>query len=152
MAQQQSLRDFLPSDSEPSERYRVEVLVETEVGPQGISHRVGPDRRLLPWGQVECALVAEVGEPEGVRTVVFDLVIERKPDECLVCRFDADPTEDARGVAVSIRRHLAPEFIAPSLHELADEGISTRRYPDLETLAEATLAQLGLATNLLFSS
>ena len=100
---------------------------------------------------MERVLVAEVGEPEGVRTVIFDLVVERKRDECLVFRFDADPTEDARRVAETVRLQLEGSAISPSLHELVDEGISTRKYPDLDILAEASLAELGLAADSPFS-
>ena len=45
------------------------------------------------------ALAAEVGEPEGVRTVVFDLLVERKATGCVVCRFDADPGPEAKALA-----------------------------------------------------
>ncbi|MDJ0866034.1 MAG: hypothetical protein QNK03_08000 [Myxococcota bacterium] len=123
--------------------YRVELLVGAEVGERGVQHRIGADAQLLDWGRVEHALAAEVGEPEGVRTVVFDLLVERKPNECLVVRFAADPGDDAQLVASLIERHVDAERCSVSLHELAAEGIPTRWYPDLVSLAEDALDELG---------
>jgi hypothetical protein len=125
-------------------RYRVEVLPWAEVKAEGIVFREGPDDRTLPWSRVLHALAAYVGEPEGVSTIVFDLVIERKETECLVCRFDADPGEAAQAAAVALLERLGRARCSRSLADLAKEGVPTRSYPDLDTLAEASLEELGL--------
>lgn len=127
-----------------SSRYRVEVLPWAEVKADGIAFREGPEDRTLPWGRILHALAAYVGEPEGVCTIVFDLVIERKETECLVCRFDADPGEAAQNAARALVDRLGRARCSRSLADLAKEGMPTRSYPDLDSLAEASLEELGL--------
>ena len=129
---------------EPPARYCVEVLYTAEIGEHGILYLNGRRREMLQWASVLHALAAEVGEPEGVRTVVFDLVVERKPDECLVLRFDAEPGADAQEVAMQIAASLGRERCSRSLAALAAEGDAGRQVPDLEALAEEALAELGL--------
>jgi hypothetical protein len=129
---------------EAAARYRVDLLVRAEVRAGGVAFREGATVRLLPWDRVLRALAAQVGEPEGVSTVVFDLVVERKATECLVYRFDADPGEPARGVARALVDGLGRDRCARSLLDLADEGHPSRAYEDLGALAEGALAELGL--------
>lgn len=127
-----------------SSRYRVEVLSRVEVGDHGVSYLGGSRRETLQWASVLYALCAEVGEPEGVRTVVFDLVVERKGDECQVCRFDADPGSDAQETAFQIATFLGRGRSSRSLLALAHEGAPSRHLADLDALAEVGLAELGL--------
>jgi len=127
-----------------SPRYRVEVLPWAEVGPDGIAFSEGSEQRTLPWNRILHALAAYVGEPEGVCTIVFDLLVERKETECLVCRFDADPGEPARSVARALLDGLGRGRCSRSLADLAAEGAPTRSYADLDSLAEASLEELGL--------
>jgi hypothetical protein len=129
---------------DPSSRYRVEVLPWAEVKTDGIAFREGPEDRTLPWGRILHALAAYVGEPEGVCTIVFDLVVERKETECLVCRFDADPGEAAQNAARALVERLGRARCSRSLADLAKEGMPTRSYSDLDSLAEASLEELGL--------
>jgi hypothetical protein len=137
-----SFGDFGGRDA--GERYRVDVLAWAEVGPDGVRFREGAEQRTLAWNRVLHALAAHVGEPEGVSTVVFDLVIERKATDCLVCRFDADPGEAAQAVAREILERIGRERCSRSLAELAAEGIPTRAYADLDGLAAGSLEDLGL--------
>jgi hypothetical protein len=123
--------------------YRVEVLPWAEVGSGGIVYREGPEPATLPWSRVLHALAAYVGEPEGVCTIVFDLVVERKEAECLVCRFDADPGASAQTVARTLLDRLGRGRCSRSLADLAAEGVPTRSYADLDSLAEASLEELG---------
>ena len=125
-------------------QYRVEVLPWAELGPGGIVFREGSEQAMLPWSRVLHALAAYVGEPEGVCTIVFDLVVERKETECLVCRFDADPGEPAQTAARALLEGLGRKRCSRSLAELAADGAPTRSYPDLDTLAEGALEELGL--------
>ena len=130
--------------ADASARYRVELLGWAEVGESGIEYVEGPTRTTLRWGRIERALAAQVGEPEGVRTIVFDLVVERKNSECLVRRFDAEPGQPAQAIAQAIARHLGRRRCSRSLLELAAEGVPTRAYPDLDALAADALEELGL--------
>jgi hypothetical protein len=125
-------------------RYRVDLLHWPELEARGITYREGTSVGRLSWDRIQHALAAQVGEPEGVSTVVFDLVVERKQTECLVFRFDADPGEPAREVARALVERLGPQHCARSLVALADEGVPTRTYPDLDSLAEGALEELGL--------
>jgi hypothetical protein len=129
---------------DPQARYRVEVLAWAEVGEHGVAYFAGGRRRTLQWASVIRALAAQVGEPEGVRTIVFDLVVERKGDECSVSRFDADPGPDAQEIAGRIATGLGRSRCSRSLLELAADGQPSRSFADLESLAEDALEDLGL--------
>ena len=126
-----------------SSRYRVELLSWAEVGPGGVAFREGTRPALLPWTRIQHALAAYVGEPEGVSTIVFDLLVERKDDECLVCRLDADPGEAAQAIARVLVEQLGRARCSRSLADLAAEGVPTRAYADLDALAEGALEELG---------
>ncbi|RIL00834.1 MAG: hypothetical protein DCC71_18445 [Proteobacteria bacterium] len=130
--------------SDAAERYRVEVLPWAEVVADGVRFREGAEPRLLPWARILSALAAHVGEPEGVSTVVFDLVIERKDSDVLVCRFDADPGDAAQETARRLYAKLGRERCSRSLCELAADGVPSRSYVDLESLAAGSLEDLGL--------
>jgi hypothetical protein len=134
--------DFLPSRDEVRARYGVRLLAGAQATERGVLHREGAARRLLEWGEVEWALAAEVGEPQGVRTIVFDLVVGRGAGSFAVCRFDAEPGEDAVATARVIAGGLPAERLAASIKSLAADGVTCRWYPDLESLEEAALALL----------
>lgn len=132
-----------PLHPDPS-RYRVSVLTAAEATDAGIAYRDdagGPSQ--LSWTEVQFALAAEVGEPEGVRTIVFDLVLDRRDDRYAVCRLDADPGEDAMSLARAIVAGLGPGIDCPSIKSVATDGTPSRWYPDLQSLAEAALEILG---------
>jgi len=141
-ARSSASRPDLAADA--SARYRVELLAWVEVGESGVDHVEGASRSTLRWERIERALAAEVGEPDGVRTIVFDLVVERKHAECLVRRFDAEPGEPAQAIARAIAERLGSARCSRSLLALAAEGVPTRAYPDLESLADDALEELGL--------
>lgn len=134
--------DLPPALAAP--RYHVDVLSWADVGDHGVSYLNGSRRETLQWASVLHGLAAEVGEPEGVRTVVFDLVVERKDRECVVCRFDAEPGLDAQEVAMQIAAGLGRARCSRSLLTLASDGAASRQVPDLEALAEAAMAELEL--------
>jgi len=83
-----------------------------------------------------------VGEPEGVRTVVFDLVGASDGESWPVWRLDAEPGEAAMELARAIESCLGSERAAPSIKSLATDGIASRWFPDLESFARANLADL----------
>jgi len=127
-------------------RYRVEVLLDPQLSESGVQHGGPAQRQLLEWSAVQCAMAAEVGEPEGVRAIIFDLVVDRvaQPEGYgyTVCRLDAEPGEEAMAVAHAIQRALAPEASAPSIKSLASEGLPNRWYQDLEEFEAAALESL----------
>ncbi len=127
-------------------RYRVHLLPDAKVTERGVVYRRGEDRFLLVWSRIERALAAEVGEPEGVRTIVFDLALELVGPECVVCRLDAEPGEDASALARAIQIGVGRDRCSPSLRALATEGLPTRCYPDLDTLTEANLESIRFQT------
>lgn len=127
------------SCADVASRYRVRILSEARPTDAGIAYRQGDESRLLEWSRVELALAAEVGEPQGVRTIVFDLLVEMDDCDCVAYRFDADPTEDAMEVARAIATSVPAERTASSIKTMATDGIPSRSYPDLESLTEANL-------------
>ncbi len=122
---------------ELSSRYRVHALHEAEPTERGVLYRDGGSIYILDWERVERALAADVGEPEGVRTIVFDLVTSLDGEGCRACRLDAQPGEEAMAVARFIRDGLGDKRCTPSVESLAVDGVPTRWYPDLGSLAEA---------------
>jgi hypothetical protein len=134
--------DFLPSRDEVCARYSVRLLAGAQATERGVVHHEGPAQRLLEWGEVDWVLAAEVGEPQGVRTIVFDLVVDRSAGSFAVCRFDAEPGEDAVAAARAISGALPAERLGVAIKSLAVDGVTGRSYPDLESLEEAALALL----------
>jgi hypothetical protein len=133
--------DFFPGSSGIA-IYRVHLLGDPELSAAGVSHREAERRTLLPWSRVEHAMAAEIGEPEGVRTVVFDLVV-RESDGWLAYRLDAEPGEGAMRLAQDIERSLRDGCSSGSLKSLATDGIPTRWYPDLDGFEEEAIRLLG---------
>ena len=128
------------------ERYRVEVLHDRQLCERGIAYGDPANRSLLQWNAIQRALAAEVGEPEGVRTIIFDLVVDRisQPEGLTfaVRRLDAEPGEEAMAVARAIETALEPEDVAPSIKSLSAEGTPSLRYQDLEEFEAAALHSL----------
>ncbi len=125
-----------------SPRYRVRLLGDSRLADGGVSHREGDGRQLLAWAAVRWAIAAELGEPQGVRTVVFDLVVEQAGSDCTVCRLEAVPGEDAVALARAVVEGLGSERAGPSIKSLATDGFPSRWYPDLEAFEEAALEEI----------
>ena len=119
-------------------RYAVQLLHEVEADERGLRHRGG----IVEWDRVERAYAADVGEPEGVRTIVFDLVVEIAGPECVAYRFDAEPGEQAVELARRIEKRVPAGSCSGSVRALAKDGLSSRWYPDLESFECANLAEL----------
>lgn len=131
----------------PAVSYCVELLENPAATPGGVTHGAEARRALLPWADVCWAIAAEIGEPEGVRTIVFDLVTRRarddgRDDEWQVRRLDAEPGEDAIALARLVEQGLGADRKASSIKSLATDGIPTRWYPDLQAFEEDALAEL----------
>ena len=127
-------------------RYRVQLLANPEIRESGIAHGNPADPNVVEWTEVHWALAAEVGEPEGVRAIIFDLVVGRisGPDGSAfeIRRLSAEPGEEAMELASALARALAPQFSAPSIKSLAAEGTTSRWYQNLEELESAALESL----------
>jgi hypothetical protein len=137
------LPTFLPSRQEVRTRYRVRLLHAARLAPAGVVHREPQGESVLAWSEVRRALAAEVGEPQGVRTLVFDLVTGGSA-ECgwAVVRFDVEPGDDAVAVARVLVEALPPQRLGASIKSLADEGLAGECYPDVASFEEAALAEL----------
>jgi len=135
----------LAFDERPG-RYRVQLLANPELCASGIAHGDPANPSIVEWSEVRWALAAEVGEPEGVRTIIFDLVVEQisglDGSAFEVRRLGAEPGEEAMKLASAIERALAPQFSAPSIKSLAAEGTPSRWYQNLEELESAALESL----------
>ena len=120
--------------------YRLQLLEDPRLSAAGIEH--GPDqgRQLLDWSDVIGALAAEVGEPEGVRTIVFDLLARTRGGRVAV-RLDAEPGEPASAVAQMVAAALG-DRARPSIKHLAADGIATLWFADLASFEEIASAEL----------
>jgi hypothetical protein len=127
-------------------RYCVQVLLDPQVFERGIEYGEPSQRAVLEWSAVLCGLAAEVGEPEGVRAIIFDLVMERSAqpegEVYAVRRLTAEPGEEAMAIARAIETALAPGASAPSIKNLAAEGTPSRWYQDIEEFEAAALQSL----------
>jgi hypothetical protein len=132
-------RDAELGETTTPSRYRAHVLADVKPTERGLLYRRGEQRFLLEWTRVLRALGAEVGEPEGVRTIVFDLVVAIEGDECVACRFDADPGEAAAALARAVELGVGGERCDAPLRAVAIDGFATRSHPDLESFEEAAL-------------
>ena len=114
-------------------QYRVELLLDVKLLPKGIAHGTPDAPGLLAWSEVITAFTAEVGEPEGVRTILFDLLVARGDEGFAIRRFDADPGEDAKALAEILSQRLAPDCLTASIKSVATDGLASRWYPDIES-------------------
>jgi hypothetical protein len=121
--------------------YQSRVLVEPRFTDAGVEHRVGDRPAELTWAQISAAVAAEIGEPEGVRTIVFDLVVD-EPADRIALRFDADPGDAATAIARNLCAALGERAHA-SIKSLAVDGIPSQWFPDLASFEEAVAEELG---------
>ena len=122
--------------------YRAEVLRDPRPAARGVLHRAADGERLLRWDEVLFALAAEVGEPEGVRAIVFDLVLGRDAHGWRVARLDADPGPGAQAIAQAIHEGVGPPQRGPSIKSLASDGVASWWHADLESFEEAASAAI----------
>ncbi len=123
---------WAPRSSEVRARYRVELLANAVLTRSGVEHLREGVVDELPWHRVAGAIAAEIGEPEGVRTIVFDLLVDFDDGFC-IARFDRDPGEDAMEAARYLGDVLGPKADAASIKGVAADGVANRWYPDLES-------------------
>jgi hypothetical protein len=135
---------FPPRREDVSSRYSARLVTEVQTTRAGLRHRDASGTQLVDWSRVRRALAAEIGEPQGVRTVVFDVWLHGPdPDRVEALRFDAEPGEAAIAVARELLVWLPPERLAASIKNLAADGLAEEWHPDLESFEEQALAALG---------
>lgn len=127
---------------ETPSRYRVHVLPDPKVTERGIVYRRGSGRLLLEWDRVRRVLAGLIGEPDGVSTVVFDLAVETRGSEVVVCRIDAERGDPALALARSIELGVGRERCARAVRDTSLDGAPQARFPDLETFQDANLEAL----------
>jgi len=123
-------------------RVRVLVPSEPEFCPRGVLFRCTGRPYLLVWERVCNVLAAEVGEPEGVRATIFDLMSALESGELGVCRISAEPGESARVWAHTLLVALGKQRCSASLCAVAERGFASRCYPDLASFEEAEFKAL----------
>jgi hypothetical protein len=128
-----------PSVSEVPSRYQVHLLPGAKPTERGVLYRRGSEGFLLAWGRVEYAFAAEVGEPEGVHAIAFDLAVEVSGPVCVICRIEVPPGEEAMRIARAIQLGVGPEACNSCIKSLAADGVSSLWYPDIESFGEAVL-------------
>ena len=132
----------MPLQAPTPQIYPLQLLEEPLLSGAGIEH--GPDqgRELLHWRDVLGAVAAEVGEPEGVRTIVFDLLAQASRGERVALRLDAEPGAAAAELAQVIAAALGDRARA-SVKSLAADGNAALWFPDLTTFEEVAANELG---------
>jgi hypothetical protein len=133
---------FHSSGEQHGFEYCAQLLRDAVPTESGIAYLLGDEEALLEWSRVRFAIVAEVGEPEGVRTIVFDLLVERTDSRLVAFRLDADPCEKALPLAVAIASFLSPERTAASLKTMASEGNPCLWFPDLGSFEVAAVEMM----------
>lgn len=134
-------RPLFPTPEEMSTRYAVSILRGARPEPEGLRHGGG----LVSWGAILDVRAAEVGEPQGVRAVVFDLVVGRDGQCWQVSRFDVEPGDEAVLVARQLAAALPPRCLAASIKSLAADGSPGEWHPDSASFDESSLAALTAA-------
>lgn len=122
--------------------YRVHLLADPKATDRGVVYRRGDRRYLLEWKRVQVALAAEVGEHQGVATVLIDLAVEVEGAECVVCRLDTDPGAPAQSLARAVELGVGRDRCHSSLRATANDGWPTRSYPDVESFEGAALESI----------
>jgi len=120
--------------------YHAQLLREARVGAEGLLHRVAGAERRLSWAEIWFAVAAEIGEPEGVRAIVFDLVVGRDDRGWRALRLDAEPGPFAEEVARAIHLRVPRARCGPSIRSLANDGVPSQWFADLEGFEEAVAA------------
>jgi len=134
----EEFRPLFPKPEEVRSRYLVCNLSGVRLEAAGVRHEGG----LVSWETIVRVRAAEVGEPQGVRATVFDLVIGWEGQRVRVVRFVAEPGEEAVSVAQRLTAALAPGCLTASIKSLAAEGSPRDWHPDSESFNESSLAAL----------
>lgn len=138
------------SDSEPyidiprhlaCDAWAIRVIERPEFSVDGVEG-IAEGAVTIPWSTLSRAFVAEVGEPEGVRAVVFDLAQAGADPGPTLWRFGIDPYDAPKLIAQWIVEALGSSRCSLSLLTLAKEGVPTQFYTHLVDWDDLVLAEL----------
>lgn len=118
------------------------VVPQPGLDLRGISLEWDGSKYEIEWGEIGRAFAAEVGEPDGIRAVVFDLVWNDGPDGAVMLRFSVDPSDGPKHPAQLFVDSLGGWRCSASLQSLARDGRATDRFSHVDALDEALLEQL----------
>ena len=118
------------------------VVDQPELSADGIRIAWEGATHAVAWSEIDRAFAAEVGEPEGVRAMVFDLAWSGAPDAPAILRFSVDPSEGPKRPAQHVVEALGAELCSDSLRALANDGRPTEHYSHIDFLDEALLTWL----------
>lgn len=133
---------FLPSREEVQARYSVRLLADPQPAPSGLVHRTAEGELCESWDDVQYALAAEIGEPQGIRTIAFDLLVARGEEGFTLLRFDAEPGEDAESVAQVLAEAIPAERLGAEVKNLATHSVIAEWFPDVASFEESALQTL----------
>lgn len=133
---------FLPSRGEVQARYAVRLLADARPASEGLLHRTADGEQLVDWGDVQYVLAAEIGEPQGIRIIVFDLVVASGDGVWSVLRLDEEPGEDAEAVAQVLAAAIPAQRLGAAVKSLATESVLAEWFPDVPSFEEAAVAVL----------
>jgi hypothetical protein len=133
---------FLPSRGEVQARYAVRLLADAQPAPEGLVHLTADGVQHVGWGDVQYVLAAEIGEPQGIRTILFDLVLAGRDGCWSVLRFDEEPGEDAEAVAEILAAAIPTDRLGAAVKSLASESVVAEWFPDVPTFEVTALALL----------
>ncbi len=119
--------------------WTIGVIPAPHLAPTGIELEWQDRHCVIAWEDVAHAFAAEVGEPEGIRAVVFDLMCTAEVTGAVLLRFSVDPSDGPKGPAQRLVEVLGPKRCSHSLQAVAREGCATDRYSHLDQLDEAQL-------------
>ena len=115
------------------------VVLRPALHPQGLALEWEGERHEIAWDEIERAFAAEVGEPEGVRAIVFDLAWKSAPDGPVLLRFSFDPSDGPKRPAQLVLESLGEPRCSASLRSLAHDGRASDRFSHVDLLDEALL-------------
>ena len=133
---------FLPSREAVQARYAVRLLADARPALGGLVYSTAEGEKRVAWDEVQYVLAAEIGEPQGIRIIVFDLVVAGGDGTWSVLRFDAEPGEDAEAVAQVLAEAIPAERLGAAVKSLATRSAIAEWFSDVESFEESTLGIL----------
>ncbi len=129
-----------------SGEWTIWVVQHPNLGARSLEIEWEGDRHEIGWDAVEYAYAAEVGEPEGIRAVVFDLLWPSGPSggggDAVILRFSVDPCDGPKQPAQRIVETLGESRCSNSLQSLSRDGRATDCFSHLDFLDQALLQAL----------
>lgn len=132
-----------PGTVDPAYReWTIWVVSPPGLHAYGLSLEWAGKKYEIEWNEIERVFAAEVGEPEGIRAIVFDLIWTGGPEGPVLLRFSVDPCDGPKHPAQRFVDSLGESRCSGSLRSLARDGRATDCFSHLDTLDEALLETL----------